>query len=33
MDATVFPFGLMVEPGTNDMNVGRMLCIAMRLCA
>jgi len=25
----VFPFGLMVEPGTNDMNVGCRLCIAM----
>ena len=28
MDATAFPLGLIVEPGTNDLNVGCKLCIA-----
>ena len=28
MDATAFPLGLIVEPGTDDLNVGCKLCIA-----
>ena len=28
MDANAFPFSLIVEPGTNDMNVGCRLCDA-----
>ena len=32
MYATAFPFDLIVEPGTNDMNVACRLCIAVHLC-